>query len=307
MAEQLRASVIIPTYNRQAVLAKTLTALYSQTVPAELYEIVIVDDGSTDGTADMVASFRSRRGPRLIYHWQENKGRSAARNKAVCLASNELLIFVDSDLIPCSRFVAAHLRAHQGQPKLIGHGPVIHCNSLEHPEETPFKVTDISRAFFATGNASVRREHILTAGGFDEDFVEYGWEDLELGQRLRAIGLRATSIPEARGYHYKKPFSLDQLPAAVEREVQRGHTALLYYAKHPTWRVRLSTMYSPVTFFLDRLLNPWRWLDSPRLLPTLQRLQKGGLRTMVRLVTGLVLFHAYVRGMREAAAGGRHA
>ncbi len=76
-----------------------------------------------------------------------------------------------------------------------GHGPVIHTDNFDDPTSASFKVTDISRAFFATGNASIRKEHLFDAGLFDESFVEYGWEDLELGIRLRRLGLKAVKVP----------------------------------------------------------------------------------------------------------------
>lgn len=87
-----KVSICIPTYNRKDYLKETLDSVLAQTYKD--YEIVIVDDGSTDGTADLIknAGFKN-----LQYHWQENQGESAARNKLVELAKGDYLTFIDSD------------------------------------------------------------------------------------------------------------------------------------------------------------------------------------------------------------------
>src|SRR5690606_11622902 len=106
----------------------------------------------------------------------------------------ELIIFLDSDIVVEEGFIEAHASAHEGLRDRIGHGPVIHTDDLENPTAAKYKLTDVSRAFFATGNASIRREHLLRAGLFDERFREYGWEDLELGLRLKRLGLKAMPV-----------------------------------------------------------------------------------------------------------------
>ncbi|MBO2521851.1 MAG: hypothetical protein CW345_08635 [Firmicutes bacterium] len=198
---QPRVSIIIPTYNRRIILEKALRALFHQTIDPQEYEVILIDDGSADGTYEMVQSLNPPY--HLQYRRTERRGPAAARNLGIELARAELIIFIDSDIVVNDRFVAAHLAAHTAD-NLIGHGPVIHTDNLDNPTSAHFKVTDISRAFFATGNASIKKKHLVEAGLFDESFVEYGWEDLELGIRLRRLGLRAVKVPEDRGYHYKK-------------------------------------------------------------------------------------------------------
>ena len=83
-------SVIIPTYNRYTLLKRAITSLYAQTYP--LQEIIVVDDGSTDNTKDIVKDF-----PEIIYIFQQNKGVSAARNAGIQKAKNAWIAFLDSD------------------------------------------------------------------------------------------------------------------------------------------------------------------------------------------------------------------
>jgi glycosyltransferase involved in cell wall biosynthesis len=195
-------SVVIPVYNRRVIMAKTLGYLSQQTLDPTRFEVVVVDDASTDGTGEMIKSLKP---PYLLRYFSmpERGGPAGARNKGVREAQGSLIVFIDSDLVPAPELLEAHLEAHQSADNVIGHGPVIHTTDLDNPTATRMKLTDMSRAFFATGNVSIRREHLLKAGLFDEEFREYGWEDLELGRRLRRLQLQAIPVPEAKGYHYK--------------------------------------------------------------------------------------------------------
>ena len=87
-----RVSVVIPTFNRASILGNAIESVLSQTYDS--YEIIIVDDGSTDDTSSVVTKFNSSR---INYLYQENKGRSSARNKALSLANGEYIAFLDSD------------------------------------------------------------------------------------------------------------------------------------------------------------------------------------------------------------------
>jgi len=100
-----RASVVIPTYNKAAYLALTLASLERQSTRD--FEIIVVDDGSTDDTGAVLSSYAKRLPLRL--HRQTNRGRSAARNAAVALAEGDVLIFSDDDRIASPHFVASHL------------------------------------------------------------------------------------------------------------------------------------------------------------------------------------------------------
>ena len=127
-------SVIIPTYNNGGVLARTLGALLTQTFPPNRYEIVIIDDGSTDGTAEMVGRLR---GPVAIrYVAQPKSGRAAARNLGARVARGRVLLFLDSDFFAGAALVAEHVKHYPPDARRIG----IQGASRTHPETlvTPF-------------------------------------------------------------------------------------------------------------------------------------------------------------------------
>lgn len=293
-------SVVIPTYNRCAILKKSLKALAHQSLPSERYEVILIDDGSTDNTSAMVENLDVPY--RLTYRRQERSGPATARNNGLRLSKGELIIFIDSDIVVTEDFLKAHLDAHS-EENLIGHGPVIHTDNLDDPTSATMTITDISRAFFATGNVSIRRHHLFEAGLFDEEFVEYGWEDLELGIRLRERGLTAIQIPEAAGYHYKRRLQVDDLPNWCQRERERGHTAVILYRKVPTFRVRMMTLLTPVAFGLDHLLTLGNWPDKPGTVRFLRFLESRGYHGLLRFIARIITHHAYMEGLREALRG----
>lgn len=297
--QDVSASVVIPTYNRREFLRKCLRSLFDQTAPSSAYEVVVVDDGSTDGTGELVAELAAGAPCRVVCHRQPNLGRARARNTGIRAARGRLIVFLDSDMVVDRAFIAAHLACHQ-EPGRIVHGQVINTPDFADPWKEEPKLTDYSRAFFATGNVSVERDKLLEAGLFSEGFTEYGWEDLELGTRLRRLGLVAVRCPEARSWHYLPRLTFDQVPQIVRRERERGHMAVLYYRMHPEWRVKLATLITPAFFALDRLLSVGHWPERPATLRLLARLDRPSTHRLFRALTALVRNHAYAEGLREA-------
>lgn len=290
-----KASVIIPTYNRKDILEKTLRAITNQSVPPADYEVVLVDDGSTDGTGAMVkVEF-----PTVRYIHQPNQGRARARNTGIQAAEGEIIIFIDSDIVANHTFVAAHLAGHTQSEQAIVNGLVVNTSNFENPTSEPYKLSDYSRASFATGNSSVRKKHLETAGLFDEDFNQYGWEDLELGHRLLDLGLKKIKAPEAVGYHYNPPVSLDELPNLLQKERERGKMALLFYEKNPTLHTRATTLFAPPFFWLERVLNLGGWPDWQITEQYLEKLKKSERQKLFRFLAQFKLIHAYFTGMRE--------
>lgn len=252
-------SVIIPTYNRQSILEKCLRALEYQHIErgnrVTGYEVVVVDDGSSDGTVAWLQQ-QTDEFPHVRLLQQDHQGPAAARNLGVSHARGDIIIFIDSDLVVTSHFLQAHAdRLMVGQKlwrsdRIFTYGRVINTCNFDDPTSEPYKVTDFSAAYFATGNVAIARKWLDQAGSFDTRFHLYGWEDLELGVRLKKLGLKLVKCPDAVGYHWHPPFSLKQIPHLIDREIQRGRMGVLFYQKHPTWEVRMMIQMT----WLHRLL-----------------------------------------------------
>lgn len=206
-------SVVIPSFNRLPSLQRVLTALAGQTVPQGVFEVVVVSDGSTDGTDAYLAA---RATPIPVHAIsQPNQGPAAARNAGVDAARARLVLFLDDDVVPAPALVERHLAAHRRHgDDVVVLGPMLtpadhHMSPwVAYEQAMLYKQYDAmcagvwaptARQFY-TGNASVARHHVLEAGGFDTDFVRA--EDVELGYRLAARGLDFVFDPEAAGNHY---------------------------------------------------------------------------------------------------------
>ena len=240
-------SVVIPTYNRLPILRKCLMALEEQELSDSKvrgYEVVLVDDGSTDDTLNWIAENRANL-PHVKVLEQSRQGAAAARNLGVVNAVGDTIIFIDSDLVVTASFLQSHADAlvtaqsKLKSDRLFTYGAVINTNNFEDPTGEPYKITDFSAAYFATGNVAIARKWLEEAGLFDAGFQLYGWEDLELGVRLKKLGLKLIKCPAAVGYHWHPAFNLEQIPQAIDREIQRGQMGVVFYQKHPTFNVRM--------------------------------------------------------------------
>ncbi len=233
----MEISVIVPTFNNRDVLRRTIEALQQQTLPQDAYEIVVADDGSTDGTAEMVQAVRGRAPIRYVS--QRNGGRAAARNLGVRAARGRILVFVDSDLWAAPTLLAAHHRHYPPGTRRRG----VQGRSVTHPASrvTPFmrvkettpdltfrRRRNLSPFHVTTRNCSFLREDVEEAGGFDEEFGGYGWEDIELAIRMRRRGVVFEYEPEALGYHYH----VETLEGVREKLRQAGRGAVYFWRKH---------------------------------------------------------------------------
>ncbi|MGA7936532.1 MAG: glycosyltransferase [Kovacikia sp.] len=303
-------SVVIPTYNRKPILEKCLKALEAQRFNPALiagYEVVVVDDGSTDGTVAWLQAVASEF-PHVRLIQQDHQGPAAARNLGVEKAAGDTIIFIDSDLVVTERFLQSHAEALRqgeealGSDRLFTYGRVINTCNFENPTAEPFKVTDFSQAFFATGNVAIARIWLEQAGLFDRRFQLYGWEDLELGVRLKQLGLTLIKCPEAVGYHWHPPFTLDQIPNLIEKEIQRGRMGVLFYQKHPTWNVRMMIQMTWLHRLLWGVLSLGGLLNERTMAPFLQWLIDRG-KPQLALEAARIFLNCYnVQGVYAAYA-----
>jgi GT2 family glycosyltransferase len=206
-------SVILPTYNRLPQLQKVLAGLEAQTHPRTDFEVVVVSDGSTDGTHDFLHAYRAPLNLRPFV--QPNGGAAAARNRGIQMAQGELVIFLDDDVVPEAHLLAEHHTTHQrSQTDMVVLGPMLTPPDFSLKPWVNWEQTMLYKQYadmaagrwqptarqFYTGNASVARRHLLAVGGFDTTFRRA--EDVELAYRLTAQGLRFIFNAKAIGYHY---------------------------------------------------------------------------------------------------------
>jgi glycosyltransferase involved in cell wall biosynthesis len=301
-------TIVIPTYNRKPILEKCLKALENQNFTnktVENYEIVLVDDGSTDDTLDWLSQEKENL-PHVHLYTQDHQGPAAARNLGVKNAQGDTIIFIDSDLVVTPQFLQAHADALiEGQEKigsdrLFTYGAVINTCNFENPTQEPYKITDFSAAYFATGNVAIARKWLEEAGLFDTAFQLYGWEDLELGVRLKKLGLKLIKCPQAVGYHWHPPFNLQQIPNLINKEIERGRMGVVFYKKHPTWDVRLMIQMTWLHRLLWGILSLGGRLNERTLAPLLQWLIDRGKPQLALEIARIFLNWYNVQGVYEA-------
>ncbi len=204
-------SVIVPTYNRRARLERLLRALEDEYAAGPCFEVIVIVDGATDGTETMLAALRPSYPLRILR--QPNRGPAATRNRGVAEAAGEVLVFLDDDVVPTSGLIRRHLAVHERDTAAITIGPMLAPPDQRLAPWLAWEAVALQKQYdamqagrfaptprqFYTANASVRRAHVLAAGGFNETFTRA--EDVELAYRLADRGLRFYFLPEAAVLH----------------------------------------------------------------------------------------------------------
>lgn len=304
----MHISVVIPTYNRLPILQKCLAAMEQQDFTNDTvtdYEIVVVDDGSSDRTLAWLAENQASL-PHVKVIEQNHQGAAAARNLGVINAVGDTIVFIDSDLVVTETFLQSHAdalvkgREDLQSDRLFTYGAVINTNNFEQPTSEPYKLTDFSAAYFATGNVAIDRQWLEAAGLFDTGFQLYGWEDLELGVRLKRLDLKLIKCPAAVGYHWHPAFSLDQIPRTIEQEIQRGKMGVVFYDKHPTFNVKMMIQMTILHRLLWGSLSLGGRLNEQTLKPVLQWLIDRGKPQLAEQVARIFLNWYNVRAVYAA-------
>ena len=278
----MKLSVIIPTYNRAKILEQTLRALESQDFELKDFEVVVVNDGSTDKTSKVLIKWKKRK-LNLIALKQKNAGQGKARNKALQKATGEVVIFLGDDTIPTPNFLKEHWDLHQKHPKqcyavlgLIEWHPDLKINAYMRWMTNgssifgkfgghQFAYEKLKRGkkpdfnFFYTSNVSLKRK-LLGRNPFDLSFNKYGWEDIELGYRLqKEKGMRMLYNPRAMVYHHH---IMDEKGLKKRMEFI-GRSAHIIDAKYPelkkvpgrSKKFAFRLLSNPISLLLITILN----------------------------------------------------
>ncbi|MGH7706510.1 MAG: glycosyltransferase family 2 protein [Vulcanimicrobiaceae bacterium] len=293
----MKFSVVIATRDRAAMLGRAIDALATQR-DAPAFETIVVDNGSRDATAEVVAARRDAAplGVRRIVEPQPN--RAAARNRGIAAAIGEVIAFIDDDVDVPPHFLAAHAASHaRSTQPLVVSGPIINVASYDDkPRPTPLHY---SSAYFCTCNVSVERAALLATGGFDERFDRYGWEDTELGLRLRRDGIRRRFAWDAYLHHVKPP-ATETFEVVLNKTMEKGRMAARLLRKDSSLRARLATGGYPVNELRAQLLVPrWTWPVYAGLATSSRA--PAALRNLAR---AQILDGVYVAELRRARADG---
>jgi len=241
---QPELSVVIPTFNRAQLLRENLRALLDQSLDKQLFEIIIVDDGSNDGTAEAIAELRSHTSHHLRMYQEENKLAGCARNLGIKKARGAIILLIDDDITPNQELLQRHLELHQKYPELeLGVlGRVITGNTgmdLCNPDSRiafPIGTTKlgdplVDAASLRTANLSLKKDFIEEAGLFIEGLPCF--QDNELAFRLKKRGLRLIFCQEAIGIH-REP--TDTVEKVMKRGKKYGRAAAEWYDRIPELR-----------------------------------------------------------------------
>ncbi|HMF28079.1 MAG TPA: glycosyltransferase [Candidatus Cybelea sp.] len=244
-------SVVIATRDRAAYLERALRSLQAQS-GAPPFEAIVVDNGSSDGTRGLVEEIaRGFESLRYVNWPVPNRGQ--ARNRGVAVAAGRYVLFCDDDVALPEGWIAAHAAAHYGGSAAVVNGPILNVPSYEsRPRPGP---ANYSRAFLCTCNASLSKAAFDTAGGFDEGFDLYGWEDTELGLRLRAAGLQWKFSWDAFLWHIKPPEE-QTLEVESRKAIEKARMARRFLARHASARVRFATGAHAFNLVRGRFLIP---------------------------------------------------
>lgn len=247
----MRISVVIATKDRSAYLAAALASLEEQ-VGAPSFEVIVVDNGSTDDTKSIVAAQTARAAYPVTYIYEPEPNRGKARNRGIAVAGGYVVLFCDDDVRVPQGFLAAHEAAHSTS-NLVVNGPIL--NVASYDESPKPNVANYSRAFLCTCNVSIPKHALQAVGGFDESFHLYGWEDTELGVRLREAGMRWSFAWDAYIWHIKPPAE-NTLEIETRKAVEKARMAQRFLQKQPSRRARMATGAHGMNIVRGRFLLP---------------------------------------------------
>ena len=327
-ANGVMLSVVIPTYNRKGSLLRLLYSLAEQTEPPTHFEVIVADDGSSDGTGEAVRALTLPY--EIHYSWAGNAGVNAARNRGLDKASGPIVLFLDDDMVADAQLVEEHIAAHEAHRRAVVKGQVI----LAAPPDARLDmfaslqigrpdiegilgagIQPISYQRIGAGHFSIPRDEALAIGRWDESLTGYGFRDLEFMYRGHTHGLHMLYNPSAITYHHDYAISFPKYCRRIRRASATAARDLFH--KHPGLR-------GQIPMFRDKGYVAWGQ-DMPALI--LRKLLRGltaqrpilrGLESLVllvertwpsprllaplyRWVTGAYICQGYREGLRSVA------
>ena len=216
----IEISICIATWNRKEDLQKIIELLEEQSIPMDLYEVIVVDSFSPDGTCKLVRNLQFKY-HNLVYIEDSENVLAAKRNKGIKCARGEIIVFLDDDVYPDSHFIEAHLNANRNNENIFYCGQIRfreeltkrsnyylfrdsqHLSEKDNNKYLPFNKIVVM-------NLSFRKSFIDEVGLVNENFIGYGCEDTEFGYRILNRGFRLKYLPNALAYHEEKSSTIKE-------------------------------------------------------------------------------------------------
>jgi len=246
----MKVSVIIPAYNAERFIDKCIGALLNQDYQREDYEVIVVDDGSADGTAALIKTYSVK------YIHQKNQGPATARNAGAREAKGEIILFTDSDCVPSRNWIKEMVAPFGNKEVIAVKGAYLtqqksamaRFAQLEFEERFEMLKKVESIDMVDTYSAGYRKEVFLQLGGFDTSFPVANNEDTELSYRMSKCGFKMVFNPNAIVYHLNHP---DSITRYARIKFWRGYWRTVVYKKFPEKAVK--DTYTPQTLKLQIL------------------------------------------------------
>lgn len=233
-------TVAVPTFNRLELLKICLAEICKQVINLSEGEVLVIDDRSTDNTKELLIEYAQKYSFFRYVISETNQGISKNRNKLVNHAKGKYIIFVDSDVFISEGLIEKHLEILQKNENSICQSHLILVDQIDKKSKLNL-LTDYSRAFFDTANVSIERKKIIEVGYFDEKFSGYGWEDLELGLRLKNLGVKCIKKNDIYSYHYQARPDLKKIDTYIKKEKDRAKGSVYFNQKHNSFNVKMMT------------------------------------------------------------------
>ncbi len=319
MSRKPALSIIIPTHNRSAILAKNLAALGRQTWPADTFEVLVVADSCRDDTADVITAYAAQSPYQLRLLAHDARSAAATRNVGTVHARGSVLLFLDDDIAAHPGLVRAHMEAQHENGVVLGYSkPVLPARPSWHQRDAHRWWEDTFREMgrpghrftyrdFFSGNMSMPAALFQQVGGFDVSFTGR-LEDYELGLRLLQAGATFQFSWDAIGDHYDD----NDLAQWLRRITQEGVAYVQIGQRHPELRTGLFAEFMGPAARWQRWAR-WLAFAFPQRGAALERLalrqialcEQFRIRGLWRKSLRVLREYNYCRGVASAIGGKR--
>ena len=305
-----KASIVIPTYNRIDILKKTIAAIEDQTYPKEDFELIVVNDGSSDSSQYFLEKYNKITKLNFKCFNISNSGPAAARNVGIRNALGGIIILLGDDILTSPNFIENHLVFHSEWPqfsntclgstewaKNIDMNTFLELiTSKEGGQQFNYDLIlkqdqeNIGYCFFWSSNISFKRLFCLTHGLFNENIFKHAmWEDIELGYRLEKIGLTLHFRENCKGYHDHQ----------VDFEGFAERQRMVGWYSHDLFRSGIPIGYSCRGYEKDRLHSKKALYDIINAVKTFERNCQESDFSILKRVYNHSLYYAAMVGYKE--------